>query len=98
MKSPGPDEIHNIDALLETYRQQVRFLFEDYRRAFEQDFELELQVNAGRIRIEDCFLHGTIENATTWNNGGTKYHKITIQGSGMASVVDPLAAVEQLVF
>lgn len=98
LKTPGPDEIHDIGALLEAYRQQVRFLLEDYRRAVEQDFELELQVNAGRIRIEDCFLHGTIENATTWNNGGTKYHKITIQGSGMASVVDSLAAVEQLVF
>jgi formate C-acetyltransferase len=91
-------DIHGIDELLEAYRLQVRFLLEDYRMAFERDFQLELKYNAGRIRIEDCFLHGTIDNATTWNNGGTKYHKITLQGSGMASVADSLAAVEQLVF
>jgi formate C-acetyltransferase len=97
-RTADPGDIHNIDQLLEAYRIQVRFLLEDYRRAFERDFQLELKYNAGRIRIEDCFLHGTIDNACTWNNGGTKYHKITLQGSGMASVADSLAAVEQLVF
>lgn len=91
-------DIHDIDTLLDAYRQQLRFLLEDYRNAFEQDFKLELKYNAGRIRIEDCFLQGTIDNATTWNDGGTKYHKVTIQGSGLASVIDSLSAVEQLVF
>ncbi len=97
-KTADPDGMQSIADLLEAYRQQVRFLLTDYRNAFEEDFKLELECNAGRIRIEDCFLHGTVDNATTWNNGGTKYHKITIQGSGMASVVDSLATVEQLVF
>jgi len=92
------DSIKDMDDLLEAYREQVRFLIQDYRRAFEKDFKLELQVNAGRIRIEDCFLKGTVENAVTWNNGGTKYHKVTVQGSGMASVVDSLSAINELVF
>jgi len=98
LKTAAADEIKNIDDLLDAYRQQVRYLLQDYRHAFEKDFKLELKYNAGRIRIEDCFLQGTIDNATTWNNGGTKYHKVTIQGSGLASVIDSLAAVEQLVF
>ncbi|MBD3307864.1 hypothetical protein GF339_15645, partial [candidate division KSB3 bacterium] len=98
IKTPDPGEMHSLEDLLDAYRQEVRFLLEDYRHAFEQDFKLELEHNAGRIRIEDCFLHGTIDQATTWNNGGTKYHKVTVQGSGMASVVDSLAAIEQLVF
>jgi pyruvate-formate lyase len=98
VKTPSPSEINNIDEIIEAYRQQVRFLLEDYRNAFEQDLKLELKYNTGRLRIEDCFLHGTIDNATNWNNGGTKYHKVTIQGSGLASVIDSLAAIEQLVF
>jgi trans-4-hydroxy-L-proline dehydratase len=92
------EEIKNIDDLLEVYKQQLRYLVEDYRKAFEKDFEGELKWNAGRIRIEDCFLEGTIDNATTWNNGGTKYHKITFQGGGVGTVVDCLAAIEELVF
>ena len=59
---------------------------------------MERRCNAGRLRIEDCFLQGTIESATSWNDGGTRYHKITLQGSGLATVVDAFAAVEQLVF
>jgi formate C-acetyltransferase len=97
-KTMPAEEMTSIEGLLEAYRQQVRYLLEEYRKAFEQDFKIELIENAGRIRIEDIFLHGPIDQATTWNNGGTRYHKITIQGSGMASVVDSLAAVEQLVF
>jgi formate C-acetyltransferase len=91
-------EMRSIEDLLEAYREQVRFLLRDYRAGLERDMEVERRVNAGRLRIEDCFLKGTIENAVTWNNGGTRYHKVTIQGSGLASVVDAFAAVEQLVF
>jgi formate C-acetyltransferase len=98
VKTADLEEINSIDDLLEAYKQQVRFLLEDYRRAFEKDFKLELKYNAGRIRIEDCFLKGTIENAVTWNNGGTKYHKVIVQGSGLATVIDSLAAIEEIVF
>ena len=98
IKTSDLDSINNIDELIEEYRKQIRFLVEDYRNAFEKDFKLELQYNAGRIRIEDCFISGTIDNGVTWNNGGTKYHKITFQGCGIASVVDSFAAIEQLVF
>ncbi|MCX7709216.1 MAG: hypothetical protein N2484_05140 [Clostridia bacterium] len=98
IKTADVESIHGVDDLLELYRQQVRFLLEDYRKAIEKDIALEAEYNAGRMRIEDCFLQGTIDNAKTWNDGGTKYHKITVQGSGLASVIDSLAAVEELVF
>ncbi len=91
-------EMQGVDDLLEAFRAQVRFLLRDYRAAMERDFALEREVNKGRLRIEDCFLQGTIEAATTWNDGGTRYHKLTIQGSGLATVIDCFAAVEQLVF
>jgi trans-4-hydroxy-L-proline dehydratase len=91
-------EMRSIDDLLDAYRQQVRFLLRDYRAALERDLALERQASKGRIRIEDCFLQGTIEDAVTWNDGGTRYHKITVQGSGLATAIDSFAAVEQLVF
>jgi len=92
------EAMRSIDDLLDAYREQVRFLLRDYRAAIERDMAVERRCNAGRIRIEDCFLQGTIENATSWNDGGTKYHKITVQGSGLATAIDSFAAVEQLVF
>lgn len=97
-KTEELSNIKSIDDILEVYRQQLRFLLEDYRSAFEKDFGMELQWNKGGFRIEDCFLSGTVDSATTWNNGGTKYHKITIQGSGLATVLDSLAAIEEMVF
>ena len=92
------EEMRSIDDLLDAYREQVRFLLRDYRAALERDVAVERRANAGRIRIEDCFLQGTLENAMTWNDGGTRYHKITVQGSGLATAIDCFAAVEQLVF
>ena len=91
-------EIRSIDELLEQYRQQVRFLLSDYRRAFDADVALEKVYNRGRIRIEDCFLEGPIDRALTWNDGGSLYNVLTLQGSGIASVADCLAAIQKLVF
>ncbi len=92
------EAMRSIDDLLDAYREQVRFLLRDYRAALERDLKIEHRANAGRIRIEDCLLRGTLESATTWNDGGTRYHKITLQGSGLATAIDCFAAVEQLVF
>ena len=98
IETPSLEKMRSLDDLFAAYRAQVRFLLRDYREAIEKDIALEHEVNAGRIRIEDCFLEGTIENAITWNNGGTRYHKINVHGSGIASVIDSFAAVEQIVF
>ena len=88
----------SMEAFIARYRQQMFFLLDQYRRVMEQDYEKESQWNKGRIRIEDLFLKGTIESATTWLIGGTKYHKVTLQGSGLATAVDSLAAIDIAVF
>lgn len=98
IRTKALEEIRNMDDLLDEYRKQLRFLIMDFRTAFEKDIELELKYNEGRIRIEDCFLAGTMEKALTWNDGGTLYNVMTVQGSGIATVVDSLAAIQQLVF
>ena len=92
------EEIASLDELLEEYRQQLAFLLADYRRAFDVDIALEARVNRGRFRIEDCFLRGPLQRALTWNDGGSLYNVLTLQGCGIASVADSLAAVDQLVF
>lgn len=91
-------EVSSMEEFIDLYRQQTDFLLADYRKGFEADRAIERVVNRGRLRIEDCFLKGTIEEAQTWNDGGTKYHKIVTQGTGLATVADSLAAIEQLVF
>lgn len=92
------DKTTRMEDVLDAYRAQVRYLMHGYRQGIERDMELEKRVNADRLRFEDCFLHGTLENAVTWNNGGTKYHHIVVQGSGIATVADALYAIDKLVF
>jgi formate C-acetyltransferase len=88
----------SMEVFMERYRAQMSFLLDQYREIMEKDYELEAECNKGRIRIEDLFLRGTIDEATTWLTGGTKYHKVTLQGSGLATAVDSLAAIDIAVF
>ncbi len=98
VKTKAPEEIATMEKFLEAYQEQLSFLVGEFRKGFEIDFAKEQQFTGNRMRIEDCFLKGTIENAETWTKGGTKYHKIVTQGCGLASVIDSLYAIEQLVF
>jgi formate C-acetyltransferase len=88
----------SMDVFIDRYRQQMSFLLDQYRIIMEKDYESEAQWNRGHIRIEDLFLDGTIDEATSWIVGGTKYHKVTLQGSGLATAVDSLAAIDIAVF
>ena len=97
-ETEGYKEPETMDDFIAGYKKQLRFLLLQYMRKMEQDYLKEQEYSKGRIRIEDLFLQGTIENATNWIAGGTKYHKITMQGSGMATAVDSLAAIDQAVF
>ncbi len=98
VKTPPLRHMRTMEDVLDAYRAQLRFLMHSYRQGIERDMELEKRVNAARLRFEDCFLQGTLKNAVTWNNGGTKYHFIVVQGSGIATVADALYAIDRLVF
>lgn len=98
IKTKPAEEMRTMEDFLEAYQQQMSYLMAEFRRGFELDFEVERQVTMDKIRIEDCFLRGTIENAVTWTEGGTKYHKIVNQGSGLATAVDALYAIDQICF
>ena len=98
IKSKAPEEIRSMDELLEVYEEQLMYLLGEFRKGFEVDFEAEQKETKSRMRIEDCFLRGTVDNAQTWTMGGTKYHKIVAQGCGIATVINALYAIEKLVF
>lgn len=87
-----------MEAFVAEYRKQLQFLLLQYLEKMEEDYKLEKQYSSDRIRIEDLFLQGTIDSACNWIAGGTKYHKITMQGSGLATAIDSLAALDIAVF
>lgn len=97
-KTKPAAQFESMDDVIDAYREQVRFLLRDYKKGILEDLEKEKEYNKGHLRIEDCFLKGTVENALDWNNGGTKYHKYVVQGTGLATVVDSLYAIENIVF
>jgi formate C-acetyltransferase len=92
------DDVRSMEDFIALYRRQLSHLIGEYRRGFERDYEIEKDCNRGRMRIEDCFLVGPLSEAVSWMQGGTKYHKIVTQGTGLATVVDSLYAIERLVF
>lgn len=98
VKSRSMEDIHSMEEFVQVYEEQLTYLMGEFRKGFELDFELEKEFTKGRMRIEDCFIRGTIEAAETWTRGGTKYHKIVTQGSGLATVINAMYAIEQLVF
>lgn len=98
VKTKALSEITTMEEFLEIYEEQLTYLMSEFRKGFEKDFAIEQECTQNKMRIEDCFLKGTIENKVTWTEGGTKYHKIVTQGSGVATVINALYAIEQLVF
>lgn len=98
VKTKAVEEMNSMEDFLAAYEQQLDYLVGEYRKGFEMDMEIEKACTFGKMRIEDCFLKGTIENAVTWTEGGTKYHKIVAQGSGLSTIINAMYAVEQIVF
>jgi len=92
------DDISTMEEFLQLYYRQMVYLLSEYRRGFEADNQVEASCNAGRLRIEDCFLEGTVEKAENWILGGTKYHKVVAQGTGLAMMTDSLYALDRFVF
>lgn len=98
VQTKKPEEMASMDDVIEAFRIQVEYLMKEFRKGFEHDLSIEKETTYGKMRIEDCFLKGTIEEACTWTEGGTPYHKLVCQGCGLATVIDSLYAIEKAVF
>lgn len=97
-KTKPIDHIRTMEEFLAVYEEQLNYLMCEFRKGFEHDFEIEQDCTFGKIRIEDCFLRGTVDHAVTWTEGGTKYHKVIAQGCGLATVINALYVIDQVVF
>jgi len=58
---------------------------------------MEANANKHLLRMDDCFLEGPVERACDWMAGGVDYHHCLLQLSGLATAIDSLAAVTNLV-
>ena len=51
-------------------------LMGEFRKGFEMDFQVEQKCTMNKMRIEDCFLKGTIENKVPFFHPEWRPHHI----------------------
>ena len=90
------EALASIDDIIHAMQLQIRHVLEAERGKFPP------LSNADRARcsftLESVFLEGCIENGREWRLGGTKYWHKSQHGSGIGTVADSLAAIQQVVF
>jgi len=86
----------SFDDLFEAYRRQLEH-FVDLKisgnNAIERIFANEMPSPFMSLLMDDC-----VERATDYHNGGARYNPTYIQGVGLGTAVDALAAVRHHVF
>jgi formate C-acetyltransferase len=86
----------SFDALLEGYKQQLQYLIDikiEGNQIIEKLFADQMQAPFLSITVDDC-----IENAKDYNSGGARYNTRYIQGVGIGTIADSLAAIKYNVF
>ena len=90
-------ELPAIDALyertLECFREEISAQCEQIRQT-RRAWETEAP---GALRVDDCFLDGPVGRARSWRMGGVRYMTLTCAISGLATAVDCLTAIDELV-
>ena len=89
------DALGSMDDLLHALRLQIRHAMETERQNHPP---LPKADDRYSFTLESIFLEDCIENGREWRLGGTKYWHKSQHGSGIATVVDSLAAIRNVVF
>ena len=96
MASPGTSSLESFDELLEAFENQINY-FIDIKiagnRKIEKLFSEYLPVPFLSLLIDDCIASGKDFNA-----GGARYNTSYIQGVGLGTVTDMLAALNYWIF
>ncbi len=96
LKTGNPEDFKSMDDLMEAYKKQENY-FADIKirgnNIIERLFAENLPAPFLSIIIDDC-----IANGIDYNAGGARYNTSYIQGVGMGSLTDSLAAIEYHVF
>lgn len=96
LPAPGLETLESFDDLLRAFRIQLNY-FIDIKIAgnltIEKLFAEQMPVPFLSLLIDDC-----IANGKDYNAGGARYNTSYIQGVGLGSVTDMLAALKYRVF
>lgn len=95
-KTGEPSSWATFEDLLRAYEEQLRYFIDvkiKGNNIIEYLYAENIPCPFLSTIISDC-----IENGTDYNAGGARYHTRYIQGVGIASITDSLAAIKDLVF
>lgn len=88
--------IADYDSLLLAYRVQLQHIL--HIKMVGNDQIERLIAHKMPAPFMSLMIEGCIENARDYNRGGAKYHSRYVQGVGLGSVTDMLAAIKHHVF
>jgi len=89
------DEFSDRDGLLKAFLSRFR---RELDEVVGPNLDgMEANANQYLLRMDDCFLEGPIERACDWMAGGVDYHHCLLQLSGLATAIDSLAALANIV-
>jgi formate C-acetyltransferase len=91
-ETAAPD---GMDVLYERLRGLVRREMEGFAGRLREERAAWEARAPGLLRVDDCFLEGPVERARSWQVGGVRYAPGICAISGIASLADGLAAIEQ---
>jgi formate C-acetyltransferase len=96
IETGNPEKFENFDQLFEAYQKQMQY-FIDIKirgnRIIERLYAKYLPAPFMSLLIDDC-----IKNGVDYNAGGARYNSSYIQGVGLGSITDSLAAFKYHVF
>jgi formate C-acetyltransferase len=96
LKTGYPDVFKSFDEFMTAFRKQIEYFVNikiEGSNAIEKIFSEYIPVPFLSLLIEDC-----INNGKDYNDGGARYNTNYIQGVGLGSVTDALAAINYQVF
>ncbi len=91
-----PDLFKTFDDFLNAFKKQLEYFINikiEGNNTIEKTFSDFIPVPFLSLLIEDC-----IKNAKDYNDGGARYNTSYIQGVGLGSVTDALAAINHQVY
>jgi len=94
-KTGDADTLGSNDELVDAVRLQIRHTMEAERSMYPP---LPEENDSFGFTLESIFLEDCIENGREWRLGGTKYWHKSQHASGIATMVDSLAAIQAMVF
>ncbi|MFZ5645694.1 MAG: pyruvate formate lyase family protein [Bacillota bacterium] len=95
-RSGNAESFKSFDQFFEAFKQQVNYML---------DRIINVASEADRIRADyeptpylSLLVEGCVEKTRDITSGGALYNFITIEGVGLATVIDSVAAVRELIF